>query len=367
MGTAALISRTSGGDIIKNPNRPLLEDLTAQPWADYSHKDKYFVVGGQVYREENPTAYQQLEYDTLTARGCPYICSFCVNHISFGKGKRLRRRTVDDVIGELKQAKERQPGLRRVQFWDDVFTYDKKWLEEFAPRYREEIDLPFFCYVHPQMIARPQAKLLKYMGCEDVTMGIQHGSAKVRRELYDRLETDEQIIDAVAGLQEAGLSVKVDMISSALTASEEDNRANIELLLKLPKPFIPSMHGMNYFPAYKLTKIALEKGVISEDDVVGQSSRRKVKVTKEEIERDPWLCYTSMVGKTYIPNSVIRFMVEHNFHNRAPGLLSMGTTGILFGGKVLAALRQALRAVKRMDFSSIPEIPKYVVANFVNR
>ena len=351
------------GEIIRNESRPLLHDLTSQPWADFSDDNKFYIVGGEVHRESNPTHYHKREYDILTARGCPYICSFCVNHISFGEGKRLRRRSVEDVIGELKLAMEREPELKRIQFWDDVFTYDKNWLAEFAPVYKKEIGLPFFCYVHPQMIARPQAKLLSEMGAADVTMGIQHGSARIRKEYFDRLETDEQIIEAVAGLIDNGMTIRVDVISSALTNSEEDNRENMELLLKLPKPFIPSMHGMNYFPSYKLTKMALDRGVITADEVVGRSSRRKVKVTDEEIEHDPWLCYTSMLGKRYVPNSLIRLMIRHDFHNRYPALLSSGTNWILRGGRMLAGLKM----IKRLNWRSIPEIPRYVIANFVNR
>jgi radical SAM superfamily enzyme YgiQ (UPF0313 family) len=355
-----------GNEIIRNENRPVLQDLDKLPWADYSDRNKYFIVGHQVHCEHNPTAYQQYEYDTLTARGCPYICSFCVNHIKFGSGARLRRRSVGHVIGELKLAMANQPGLRKIQFWDDVFTYDKNWLAEFAPVYKKEIGLPFFCYVHPQMIARPQAKLLKYMGCKDVTMGIQHGSPKVRRELYDRYETNEQIIDAVAGMQEQGLNVRVDTIASILTENDEDNRANMDLLLQLPKPFTPSMHGMNYFPEYKLTKIALERGAIKPDEVVGQSSRRKVKVTEEEINRDPWLCYVSLTGKKYVPNGLIRFLIDHEFHHKRAWLLSKGTKLVLRGGRFMAAVRHSIPLMRR-DVRSTFEVMKFVRANYTNR
>ena len=53
-------------------------------------------------------------------------------------------------------------------------------------------------------------------------------------------------------MQENGLRIKVDTISSVLTRNDEDNRANMDLLLKLPKPSAPSLHSMNYFPTYKL-------------------------------------------------------------------------------------------------------------------
>ena len=216
------------------------------------------------------------------------------------------------------------------------------------------------------MIGRPQAKLLKFMGCQDVTMGIQHGSEKVRKTLYDRHETNEQIIDAVTGMQENGLRIKVDTISSVLTRNDEDQKANIDLLLKLPKPFMPSMHGMNYFPSYKLTKIALERGLIDEAEIVGQSTRRKVKVTDEEIEQDPWLCYVSLTGKKYVPNWFIQFLIDHKFHEKRVRLLSRTTSFVLSGGRVLAGIRHIIPLLRR-DIRSVFEVRKFVRANFTNR
>ena len=32
---------------------------------------------------------------------------------------------------------------------DDVFTVNPRWLDEFLPRYKAEIGMPFWCYTYP--------------------------------------------------------------------------------------------------------------------------------------------------------------------------------------------------------------------------
>ncbi len=62
-----------------------------------------------------------------------------------------------------------------IAFWDDIFALNKRWLKEFAPRYRREIGIPFVCYLHPNTATEETVKLLKEAGCETVKMGVQNG------------------------------------------------------------------------------------------------------------------------------------------------------------------------------------------------
>jgi len=66
----------------------------------------------------------------LTARGCPYKCSFC-NIPSIGS---YRTRSVDSVISELKFIVEKMPFVKEVFIEDDTFPINKKRTIEICKR-----------------------------------------------------------------------------------------------------------------------------------------------------------------------------------------------------------------------------------------
>jgi len=58
----------------------------------------------------------------ITSRGCPYRCTFCSTHLTFGE--RYRRRSPADVIQEIRQ--RYQEGYRVFDFEDDNLVFDGK-------------------------------------------------------------------------------------------------------------------------------------------------------------------------------------------------------------------------------------------------
>src|SRR6202022_2902388 len=93
-------------------------------------------------------------------------------------------RCVDGVIEELVRAKEKL-AIKAVTFYDDVFTTHPKWLREFAPRYKQEVGLPFWCYTYPRTTRKEEIAMLKDAGLVAITIGIQSGSSTVLKE-YNR-------------------------------------------------------------------------------------------------------------------------------------------------------------------------------------
>src|SRR6516165_4926841 len=85
-----------------------------------------------------------------------------------GDGRKImRRRSVDDLITEIKDVAQRYPVARFVRFADDVFVVNKEdeWLEEFAERYPKEVGLPFYCLIRCNALTENVARLLQKAGC----------------------------------------------------------------------------------------------------------------------------------------------------------------------------------------------------------
>ncbi len=177
-----------GQEIVRNDVRPLIDDLDAIPPPDRSlYYSRY------PFLRDNPNKH------FITARGCPYDCTFCSNKgwndMYAGKGAVLRHPSVSRVVDEIVDVRDRF-GIRTVRFDDDVFTLDKRYIRELLSQYKEQVRLPFTCLVRADNTDEEIASLLASAGCHMVYFGIESGDAKLREEILKKGVSDEQIVEA---------------------------------------------------------------------------------------------------------------------------------------------------------------------------
>ena len=244
------------GQVVRNPVRPYIRNLDDYPFLD---KELFY----------NKIPGLEECYLTMTSRGCPFRCTYCVNNIynslyEFEKGH-VRRRSVDNVIEELKEVKRR--GIaKKIFFGDDVFIFDKKWVAEFSEKYKKEIDLPFWCTAYPTVVDRDTIQLLKKAGCWLITMGVQSGSPRVRNKVFCRAETNETIVNASKIIKESGIVLGIDNIFGAPSETEDDLLASLELYAKI-KPDRIHTFWLTYFPKTAILDKAFQEGLVTVDDI----------------------------------------------------------------------------------------------------
>ncbi|MCK6556416.1 B12-binding domain-containing radical SAM protein [Candidatus Binatia bacterium] len=262
--------RTPGGDIVRNPPRPLIPDLDVLPPADLTARNKYY-LGFDTWRDVASWDAQAISYDVMGVRGCPFHCSFCIHNIArrdaAGLGSYVRRRSVRHVMDELKQAVAARPKLRTVAFSDDIFAPPRPWLEEFCSVYPREIGLPFIIYSFPRMVDEKRVAMLRRAGLWATTMGIQSGSERVRRECYDRETSTESIVEACRLFKRFGVILNLDFIGDNPYETDDERLETLDLLCRLPKPFYFNYFSLAYFPGVDLTVRALRDGIIAPADV----------------------------------------------------------------------------------------------------
>ncbi|NLY89882.1 MAG: B12-binding domain-containing radical SAM protein [Firmicutes bacterium] len=264
------------GETRVNPLRPLRQDLDGLPFPDLGPGNKYYLAGNRLLAGE-PLA-GRYSYELIGSRGCPYRCSFCCNaalrDLYRGKGKYLRLRSVENVIAEIKQARENLPRLRFLRFWDEIFPAKKEWVEEFACRYREEVGLPFEIWGHPNHLEEESIKRLVGAGLEKIVVGIQSGSPRVRKEIFNRQESQEQILAGGKILAAAGVPVVVyDLILDHPFETAGDLRETLELCLNMPKPFRLQLHGLSLLPGTAVRRLAVEKGTRTPAEIEAEFRR----------------------------------------------------------------------------------------------
>ncbi len=247
---ANVVFKGDGAPIV-NPPRPLIRDLDALPFGDKSG-----------FYERCPAL--EREFLITARRGCPFHCAYC-EYSWFGrrypKERRVRRRSVTHLIRELALYK-RRGRMRKVFFWDPVFTMDPSWMEEFAATYPNEIGLPFECYGHPDTITPRMAELLGAASCQLVRLGVETLVPETLARLGRRAGPD-RVRRAVTLLRRNGVPCSVDHIvgfpgeglSTQLEAARFYNEVRPDRIL---------VHWMTYLPGTVAFDEARRSGVLDE-------------------------------------------------------------------------------------------------------
>jgi len=255
------------GEVVRNPLRPLLtsEELDVLPFSD---------------RELLYTAHRQSRRTKIkpfiTGRGCPYDCAFCFNKaysdLYGGQGRRFRRRSVDNVLRELKEVTS-QHDVRFVLFMDDTFILQDRWLQEFMPRYRTEIGLPFWCQVRANLVTEEKVALFQDAGCVSVSFGLEAGNDRLRNAVLNRNMSREEILGAAETLRRHGIAFMTNNMLGLPTGTLETDLETLELNAQC-RPAYANVFLFQPYPKTALGEWACEQGWMmgSFDDLSGSVS-----------------------------------------------------------------------------------------------
>lgn len=240
-------------EIIRNPIRSLIADLDKLPYPDrnllYS-KDK-------LVRDNKARRF-------MTGRGCPFNCSFCFNHayakLYRGRGARLRRRSVDNVIAELQEVRTRY-SLEFVTFFDDTFIVMPDWVAEFCEKYPRMVGLPFYCYLHVKLVNPDVIRQLKSAGCVAATFGIETADEHIRAELLNRRMTNDEIIRAADLLYENDINLITTNMIGLPTSTLQNDFATLNLNVRC-RSVCASCSIYQPYPRTEMGKWVEEQGLL---------------------------------------------------------------------------------------------------------
>jgi len=181
-------------------------DLTRLPEPDY-----------QIFDIERITAQKQGWFGLMTSRGCPYRCTYCLNHrvmdlykSDLGRSTAgigfFRYRPADKMIAEIRGVLERVPGVGTFILDDDLFTMNPEHAIAFCDAYADSgIGVPFVVNSHVKRLDPRVAAGLARAGCRILKLGIESGSPRVRSEVLKRHMTQRDILETVASAEEFDL------------------------------------------------------------------------------------------------------------------------------------------------------------------
>jgi len=141
-------------------------------------------------------------YPVMSQRGCPFGCNFC----SRPYGRKVRRRSVEHVIAEIKRNIE-QFGCTTTDFYDETFTVNKKHAAALCNAIIAEginRKVRFWGYVHANTIDLPTARLLKEANFSSVGFGVESGNPQIMARMKKGVGP-EDVLRAARVLREAKL------------------------------------------------------------------------------------------------------------------------------------------------------------------
>lgn len=206
--------------LCRTPPRALIPSLDGQPFPDRAAVDIDAYLAA--WRGRHGFAPISL----ITARGCPYTCTWCSRSVF---GTTHRRRSPANVADEVELIVSRyQPD--RLWYADDVFAIHRGWTLSYAAELqRRKIRLPFECISRAERIDEEVADALVDLGCWRVWIGAESGSQRILDAMQRRVTLD-RVVQAAALLRRRGIEVGLFIMLGYDGERVGDLRATIEHL-----------------------------------------------------------------------------------------------------------------------------------------
>ncbi len=177
---------------------------------------------------------RMVTYPIMMKWGCPYDCNFCSVIKMFGR--KLRSRSVENMMGELRAAKP-----DRVFFYDDIFIVDKKQAKSLFRAMIDEGVTPMWTaqiradsiYKSKQTL-EPDHELLELMrdsGCYMVYIGFE-SITQEGLDAYNKKQRVEHITTSIKLLHQYGIRVHGMFVVGADTDTPATVRATVDFAIE---------------------------------------------------------------------------------------------------------------------------------------
>lgn len=187
------------GSVVLNEQRALMDEaeLDRLPMVAWDELTKHGMY-------EQPLHYEPRiapVFSIMTARGCPFRCTFCDEGTIWKR--KVRRRSIDHVVQEIGYLVSRY-GAKYFNILDDTFTLSPTRVEEFCEKVGP-LGISFRITAKVTTVNKEMLDSLKDAGCRLVAYGVESGNQRVLDRMKKR-QTVEQIKAAFALTRRAGIT-----------------------------------------------------------------------------------------------------------------------------------------------------------------
>jgi radical SAM superfamily enzyme YgiQ (UPF0313 family) len=184
------------GRVKGTPNRPRIKDLDELPFVSAVYK-KHLNVRDYFY-----ASLMHPQVTLLTARGCPFNCSFCNSPFKAS----YRARSAENVVKELEYIQNELPAVKEVMIEDETFPAIKKRTMKLCNlMIKHRVKLRWSCNARVDMDIELM-KTMKSSGCRLMCVGFESPKQAVLDGIHKGTTRDMQLRFMV-NTRKAGLLV----------------------------------------------------------------------------------------------------------------------------------------------------------------
>ncbi|NLC71435.1 MAG: radical SAM protein [Desulfuromonadaceae bacterium] len=166
----------------------------------------------------------------ISSRGCPYACSYCDRSVF---RRTFRYNSAAYLYEHLKYLQQRF-GIRHINFYDDLFTFNRSRVEEFCQMMVDRpLGMTFNCAVRAEHVDSELLIRMKEAGCWMASLGIETGDPELLAQHRQNADL-EMLADKVRVIKKAGIRVKGLLMMGLPGETEESIRRSMAYVYSLP-------------------------------------------------------------------------------------------------------------------------------------
>ncbi|RJR14982.1 MAG: radical SAM protein [Nitrospiraceae bacterium] len=196
----------------------------------------------------------------ISSRGCPYQCSYCDRSVY----RRSFRYNSAEYLYEHMAYLKKDFGVRHIFFYDDLFTFNRKRIEELCGMLRDKpLDMTFNCAVRVGHADNDLLRMLKTAGAWMVSLGIESGDPEMLSRHKSNVDLGE-MKKTVKMIQKNGIRAKGLFMMGLPGETEKTIKRTTEFIRELELDDL-NMTKFTPFPGAPVFKTIHEDGVFNED------------------------------------------------------------------------------------------------------
>lgn len=239
-----------------NPNIDSVAFPDYEPFGVRDMMDNYGMATRLLYRytRTNPRLY-----NIVTARHCPFACSFCTKHQVY------QERSIENIMAEIKEAYEKYQ-FNILLILDELFVVNKQRMRDFCVavlqgklQYGWDFDWMFQTHASAKL-DYDHLCLAKEAGCVSFSYGLESASPTVLKSMNKKIEP-EQVAEAIDLAKQTGIGFSANLIFGDPAETMETIAESLSFWLKHSQDSCIFLSNVSPYPGSQLFAECQKKGL----------------------------------------------------------------------------------------------------------